>query len=59
VLGVLFLRSLDQSERVYAAMRSRGFSGELPSLEQERMRAGDWIFLAVVAGYVGGAMVAT
>jgi cobalt/nickel transport system permease protein len=59
VLGVLFLRSLDQSERVYAAMRSRGFSGELPSLDRERMRAGDWVFLAAVAGYVGAAMAAT
>jgi len=52
VLGVLFLRSLDQSERIYAAMRSRGFSGELPSLEEERMRAGDWAFLAAVLAYL-------
>jgi cobalt/nickel transport system permease protein len=51
VLGVLFLRSLDQSERVYAAMCSRGFSGELPALEDLRMRSGDWVFLGVFSVY--------
>ena len=51
VLGVLFLRSLDQSERIYAAMRSRGFSGELPSLDHPSMRSGDWLFLALSAAY--------
>ncbi|NOZ21085.1 MAG: cobalt ECF transporter T component CbiQ [Planctomycetes bacterium] len=52
VVGVLFLRSLDQSERVYAAMLSRGFSGELPTLDRLRMNPKDWLFLAVALCYV-------
>lgn len=31
--GCLFLRSLERSERVYSAMVSRGYSGNLPSVE--------------------------
>jgi cobalt/nickel transport system permease protein len=30
--GSLFLRSLERSDRVYAAMVSRGYSGNLPSV---------------------------
>lgn len=31
--GSLFLRSLERSDRVYAAMTSRGYSGNLPAFE--------------------------
>ncbi|MEW6360458.1 MAG: cobalt ECF transporter T component CbiQ [Planctomycetota bacterium] len=52
VVGVLFLRSLDQSERIYAAMLSRGFSGELPTVDRTFMAARDWLFLGVVVCYL-------
>jgi len=33
--GSLFLRSLDRSDRVYAAMLSRGYNGELPTFDSQ------------------------
>jgi cobalt/nickel transport system permease protein len=30
MIGALYLRSLDRAERVYAAMITRGYHGELP-----------------------------
>jgi len=51
VLGVLFLRTLDQSERVYAAMLSRGFSGDLPTMGTFRTSATDWLFLVASTVY--------
>lgn len=35
--GSLFLRSIERSERVYAAMAARGYSGELPASEKHPM----------------------
>jgi cobalt/nickel transport system permease protein len=34
MIGSLFIRSYERSERIYAAMLSRGFSGEIRSLAQ-------------------------
>lgn len=33
--GALFIRSYERGERIHAAMVSRGFTGEMPALEQE------------------------
>lgn len=33
LIGVLFARSLERGERVHAAMRARGWSGDVPALE--------------------------
>lgn len=44
--GNLFLRSLERSERVYAAMASRGYDGAPRLLERFRMKPGDWLVLA-------------
>lgn len=52
LIGVLFLRSLDQAERVYAAMLSRGFSGQLPTVSRSRMSGWDWCFLLGGVCYV-------
>ena len=40
-VGQLALRSFDRGERVYAAMVCRGFGGEYPQREPERMKAAD------------------
>jgi cobalt/nickel transport system permease protein len=45
MVGSLFLRSLERSERVYAAMLSRGYDGELRILEPSSMGAIDWTVL--------------
>ena len=47
MVGSLFLRSLERSERVFAAMAARGYDGELRTLESPRMRNTDWIGLTV------------
>ncbi len=39
--GGLFLRSLERSERVYAAMLSRGYNGEPPALDPTPLSSGD------------------
>jgi cobalt/nickel transport system permease protein len=41
MVGTLFLRSLNRSERVYTAMLARGYNGELRSLERFNLRARD------------------
>jgi cobalt/nickel transport system permease protein len=45
LLGSLFLRTVDRSERVYHAMLSRGFRGDIPSLKQSHFAGSDALFL--------------
>jgi cobalt/nickel transport system permease protein len=59
MVGSLFLRSYERSERVYAAMQSRGFQGELRHMHGRPLDAADWAFLitataAIVAFVVAG-----
>jgi cobalt/nickel transport system permease protein len=49
MVGSLFLRSLERSERVYAAMASRGYAGEMRILNTFHMRPQDWFGLAMGA----------
>ncbi len=44
-VGVLLTKSFHLSGEVYLAMRSRGFRGEVYTLDEFRMRAWDWIAL--------------
>ncbi|MBE2235289.1 MAG: cobalt ECF transporter T component CbiQ [Anaerolinea sp.] len=48
MVGSLFVRSLARSERVYQAMVSRGYAGELRWLDRPRMRPMDGVWLAVM-----------
>jgi cobalt ECF transporter T component CbiQ len=50
--GVLFGRSLQLSEDVYAAMQARGFRGEVYTLDDFEMKPRDWGALAAFAGLV-------
>jgi cobalt/nickel transport system permease protein len=45
--GVLMSKTLQLSEDVYQAMRSRGFQGEVYVLDEFRTRWFDWVMLAV------------
>ncbi len=49
IIGTLFLRTLERAERIYSAMLSRGFRGDLPILRPFRIRVIDLLFLAVTA----------
>ncbi|MEW6568387.1 MAG: cobalt ECF transporter T component CbiQ [Chloroflexota bacterium] len=40
--GSLFLRAFERSDRIYAAMLSRGYDGEVRTLSAPALTAGDW-----------------
>jgi cobalt/nickel transport system permease protein len=52
VIGTLFIRTLDRSQRIQVAMAARGYRGEPHSLNQLRFTAGDAIFLIVICAYL-------
>jgi cobalt/nickel transport system permease protein len=51
MVGSLFLRSLDRSERVHAAMQARGFTGDLRFLATSRVRGIDVAAAAALVAY--------
>jgi cobalt/nickel transport system permease protein len=58
MIGSLFIRSFERSERIYAAMLARGFAGEVRSLTRLTWRARDsWAGLAWGLALVGVALV--
>lgn len=46
MVGQLFVRSLERSDRVYNAMQSRGFRGQFLTLNPHHIYRRDWISLA-------------
>jgi cobalt/nickel transport system permease protein len=46
-LGMLFVRSFERTERVFDAMRARGYQGRFPVPAEPRLRPGDLLFSAV------------
>jgi cobalt/nickel transport system permease protein len=48
MVGSLFLRALDRSERIYSAMLSRGYDGHMRTMQRFRMKAFDWVMLVVI-----------
>jgi len=62
MVGSLFLRSYERSERIYAAMQARGFDGELRSMGGRALTAADWaafglVAIALVAFVVAGQLI--
>jgi cobalt/nickel transport system permease protein len=49
MVGALFIRAYERSERVYAAMQSRGFDGTMRRLHSSRFGAAQWAALALAA----------
>ncbi len=47
MVGSLFIRSYERSERVYAAMQARGFEGEFRTLGGRALTRREWSGLAV------------
>jgi cobalt/nickel transport system permease protein len=55
--GNLFLRSLERSDRIYMAMLSRGYDGEVRSLPLPAIAPAGWATLAVVLALLTGLLV--
>jgi cobalt/nickel transport system permease protein len=49
IIGHLLLRSLDRAERIYLAMRSRGFDGNIRMIKTIKLGWKDLVFIAVWA----------
>ena len=48
MVGSLFLRSYERSERIYAAMQARGFEGEFRHLHSRALRPVEYAWLALI-----------
>ncbi len=53
LIGILFLRTVDRAERIYYAMLSRGFQGDIPSLKRSHLAAADLAFMAMTIAFLG------
>jgi cobalt/nickel transport system permease protein len=51
--GSLFLRAFERSDRIYMAMVSRGYDGEVRALPLLAVRSGDWAILIVCLSLLG------
>lgn len=54
MIGSLFLRSYERSERVFAAMQARGYDGTIRFAEERALAAADWALLAVGVTLLAG-----
>ncbi len=51
--GQLFLRSYERSDRIYNAMLSRGYKGQLMAMHAQKIQTRDWLIGAVgIAGLI-------
>lgn len=51
-MGTMFIRTYERGERVYLAMESRGYAGEMPASSRVKATPGEWaIALVVVAAF--------
>jgi cobalt/nickel transport system permease protein len=53
LFGILFLRTVDRAERIYYAMLSRGFQGDIPTIKRSRLSAADLTFMATTIAFLG------
>ncbi len=52
IIGSLFVRTLDRSDRIHTAMCARGYQGEPHSLKRLRFRPADTVFLVAAGSYL-------
>lgn len=48
-IGMLFIRSFERGERVYLAMLSRGYRGEMPDLANDKAAPSDWLRASILS----------
>jgi cobalt/nickel transport system permease protein len=51
IIGLLFIRAYERAERVYRSMVSRGFEGEIKTLNHLRFSVGDVLFALPFVGF--------
>lgn len=49
IVGVLFIRAYERGERIYHAMRSRGFDGSIKTITDMNLTKSDICFLSIIA----------
>jgi cobalt/nickel transport system permease protein len=54
MVGSLFIRSFERSERIYAAMLARGFDGRIRTLTVQHLNSRDWSALAIAIVILSG-----
>lgn len=54
MVGSLFLRSFERSERIYAAMQARGYDGTIRFAEERALVRADWLLLISALTLLGG-----
>lgn len=52
LIGALFLRTVERAERIYSAMLSRGFNGDIPSIKQYRFRPHDGLYISTTLAFL-------
>ncbi|MEA1909347.1 MAG: cobalt ECF transporter T component CbiQ [Euryarchaeota archaeon] len=50
-IAMLFVKSYERADRVFNAMRSKGYTGTIATLHEFHARRQDWINTAIVAGF--------
>ena len=53
IAGILFLRTLEPAERIYDAMLSRGFQGDMPTLKRFHIKSSDLVFAFITGFFLG------
>ena len=54
MVGSLFLRSFERSERIHAAMRARGYDGTIRFADERALARADWLLLLCALTLLGG-----
>jgi cobalt/nickel transport system permease protein len=54
MVGALFIRSFERSERIYAAMQARGYDGTLRFSQEGSLARADWLVLIVAVAALTG-----
>lgn len=53
MVGSLFIRSLERSERIHAAMQARGYDGSIRFAEERKLTPQDWLLLVGALAALG------
>lgn len=53
MIGSLFIRSYERSERIYSAMQARGYDGSIRFVDERTLKMRDWLLFAVALTTIG------
>lgn len=53
MVSSFFIRSYERSERIYAAMQSRGYDGSIRFVDERALRRHDWAAFIVAMTLIG------